>query len=88
MGHRGVVGSLRRGCCGVVGRFPGMGRGTGAGALGFDEVLLTYFGPLGIPVAAGFPIGHIDEQWYLPLGGRARLDAGAGEVEILEGAVS
>jgi muramoyltetrapeptide carboxypeptidase len=43
--------------------------------------------PLGIPVAYGFPIGHIDDQWTLPLGVRARLDADAGELELLEAAV-
>ena len=57
-------------------------------ALGFDEVLATYLLPLGIPVACGFPVGHIDDQWTLPLGVRARLDADAGEVELLEPAVS
>ena len=56
-------------------------------SLGFDEVLATYFGSLGIPVAYGFPIGHIGAQWTLPLGVRARLDATAGEVELLEPAV-
>ena len=46
------------------------------------------FLPLGIPVACGFPVGHIDDQWTLPLGVRARLDAEAGELELLEPAVS
>ncbi|MGH7703890.1 MAG: hypothetical protein ACREMO_12415 [Gemmatimonadales bacterium] len=48
----------------------------------------TYLGPLGIPVALGFPIGHVDDQWTLPLGVRARLDASAGEVVILQPAVT
>ena len=51
-------------------------------------MLSTYFGPLGIPVAYGFPIGHVDDQWTLPLGVRARFDAGAGEVTLLEPAVA
>ena len=55
---------------------------------GFDEVLATYFEPLGVPVAFGFPVGHIDDQWTLPLGVRARLDAGAGELDLLEAAVA
>ena len=50
-------------------------------------MLLQYFGPLGVPVAYGFPVGHIDDQWTLPLGVRARLDAGAGELDLLEPAV-
>ena len=57
------------------------------GALGYDEVLDTYFGSLGIPVAYGFPIGHIDDQWTLPLGVHVRLDADAGELDLLEPAV-
>jgi muramoyltetrapeptide carboxypeptidase len=71
----------------VVGRFTEMDRGGDDGALGLDEVLATYLEPLGVPVAYGFPIGHIDEQWTVPIGVRARLDADAGEVELLEGAV-
>jgi len=71
----------------IVGQFTDMRKGTGDGALGFDEVLFTYFGPLEIPVAYGFPIGHVDDQWTLPIGVRARLDADAGEVELLDGAV-
>lgn len=71
----------------ILGQFTDMKRGTGDGALGFDEVLTTYFEPLGIPVAYGFPIGHVDDQWTMPIGVRARLDAGAGEVDIVESAV-
>jgi muramoyltetrapeptide carboxypeptidase len=73
----------------IVGQFTDMKRGAGdGGALGFDEVLTTYLGPLGVPVAYGFPFGHIDDQWTLPIGARARLDAGSGEVDLLEAAVT
>ncbi len=72
----------------IVGRFTEMKRETGDGAFGFDEVLAQYFGGLGVPVAYGFPIGHIDNQWTLPLGVRARLDATNGEVDLLEAAVT
>jgi muramoyltetrapeptide carboxypeptidase len=72
----------------LVGRFTELKRSTGDGALGFDEVLATYFGPLRIPVALGFPVGHIDEQWTLPLGVPARLDADTGELSLLEPAVA
>lgn len=44
--------------------------------------------PLDVPVLAGLPIGHEDDNWTLPLGVRARLDAGAGTVELLEAAVT
>jgi muramoyltetrapeptide carboxypeptidase len=72
----------------IIGHFSAMNRQTGDGALGFDEVLDTYFGSLGVPVAYGMPVGHIDDQWTLPVGVRARLDAGAGTLEIVQPAVS
>lgn len=88
LAHLRAVGALA-GLAGVlVGRFTELKRQTGDGALGFDEVLSSYLLPLGVPVAYGFPVGHIQDQWTLPLGVRARLDAGTGEVEILEAAVA
>ncbi len=88
LAHLRLIGALR-GLSGVlVGRFTKLNRSGADGALGFDEVLAEYFGPLGIPVAYGFPVGHIDAQWTLPLGVRARLDADTGEVELLEPAVT
>jgi len=53
-----------------------------------DEVLADLLGDLGIPVAYGFPFGHVDDNWTLPVGVRARLDAGAGTLELLEEAVA
>ena len=88
LAHLRMVGALGRLRGVVVGRFTELKRAMSDGALGFEEVLATYFLPLGIPVASGFPIGHIDDQWTLPLGVRARLDADAGELELLEPAVS
>lgn len=87
LAHLRAVGALARLAGVVVGRFTEMKREMGDGVFGFDEVLLQYFGPLGVPVAYGFPVGHIPDQWTLPLGVRARLDAGAGELELLEPAV-
>jgi muramoyltetrapeptide carboxypeptidase len=43
---------------------------------------------LGVPCVVGAPIGHVDDTWCLPLGVRARLDADAGTLEILESAVT
>jgi muramoyltetrapeptide carboxypeptidase len=88
LAHLRMAGALDRLAGIAVGRFTELNRAMTDGALGFDEVLATYFLPLGIPVAYGFPIGHLDDQWTLPLGVRARLDAEAGEVELLEAAVS
>jgi muramoyltetrapeptide carboxypeptidase len=88
LAHLRAAGVLSRLAGVAVGRFTELKRHMSDGAFGFDEVLATYLEPLGIPVAFGFPIGHIDDQWTLPLGVRARLDAGAGELELLEPAVT
>lgn len=82
-----MMGALDRLAGVVLGQFTEMKRGTSDGALGFDEVMASYLDPLGIPAAFGFPIGHVDDQWTMPIGVRARLDAGAGEVDLLESAV-
>lgn len=87
LAHLRMIGALDQLAGIVVGRFTDMKRQMSDGAFGFDEILAHYFIPLEIPVAYGFPIGHVDQQWTLPLGVRARLDADAGEVELLEPAV-
>jgi muramoyltetrapeptide carboxypeptidase len=43
---------------------------------------------LGVPAVVGLPIGHVPDNWTLPLGIRARLDAGSGTLALLEPAVS
>jgi muramoyltetrapeptide carboxypeptidase len=86
--HLRMAGALDRIAGAVIGHFTAMNRQTNDGALGFDEVLDTYFGPLGVPVAYGLAVGHIEDQWTLPVGVRARLDAGAGTLTILDPAVS
>lgn len=87
LAHLRLAGVLPRLAGVAVGRFTDLDRRGADGARGFDEVLADYLLPLGIPVAYGFPIGHIDDQWTIPLGVRARLDAGCGELELLEAAV-
>lgn len=52
------------------------------------ELLQRLSAPLGVPVLAGLPIGHEDDNWTLPLGIRARMDADRGTVELIESAVS
>ncbi|MGH7581259.1 MAG: S66 peptidase family protein [Gemmatimonadales bacterium] len=87
LAHLRMAGALDRLAGVAIGRFTELKRSMTDGALGFDEVLATYFLPLGVPAAYGFPIGHIDDQWTMPLGVRARLDADSGEMELLEAAV-
>lgn len=47
-------------------------------------LLAEVLGPLGVPVVMGLPFGHGVQNWTLPLGIRARLDASRGSLEILE----
>lgn len=51
------------------------------------DVLRDRLGDLGVPVAYGFPFGHVADNWTLPVGARARLDADAGALELLEAGV-
>jgi muramoyltetrapeptide carboxypeptidase len=88
LAHLRMVGALARLSGVLVGRFTGLKRQMGDGAMGVDDVLAHYLRPLDVPVAYGLPIGHIDAQWTMPLGVRARFDADAGTVELLEAAVS
>jgi muramoyltetrapeptide carboxypeptidase len=88
LGHFRLAGLLG-GLAGVaIGHFSRLRRATSEGAFGLDDVLRNYFEPHHIPVAHGFPIGHVSEQWTLPIGVRAELDTAAGELTLLEGAVS
>lgn len=39
------------------------------------DVLLEFADALNIPCIAGIPMGHVDDQWTIPLGAMATLDA-------------
>lgn len=49
-----------------------------------DDVLASYFKPLGIPVIRGFPAGHHRCNATLPIGARCEIDADAGTIRLLE----
>jgi len=53
-----------------------------------EELLFDRLGSLGIPIATGFPFGHQPDNWTLPLGVVASLDASAATLSILEDSVS
>ena len=55
---------------------------------GVEDVLRDRLGDLGVPVASGFPFGHVETTWTLPLGVQARLDADGGTLELLEPALA
>ena len=48
----------------------------GGGGRPFDDVLGEIARGLNVPCIAGIPIGHIDQQWTIPLGALATLDTG------------
>jgi muramoyltetrapeptide carboxypeptidase len=48
--------------------------GAEAGGREFDQVLGELVHSLGVPCLAGIPVGHIAEQWTIPLGAMAKLD--------------
>jgi muramoyltetrapeptide carboxypeptidase len=53
-----------------------------------EDLLFELMGGLGKPVLYGLPLGHEKDKATLPLGIPARLDAGAGSLEVLECATS
>jgi muramoyltetrapeptide carboxypeptidase len=87
LGHLRLTGALAALAGVAIGHFSRMRHATFEGAFGLDDVLRTYFAPRHIPVAHGFPIGHVPEQWTLPIGVMAELDATNGELTLLEAAV-
>jgi muramoyltetrapeptide carboxypeptidase len=55
-----------------------------AGARTLDAVLGDVAAEIRVPCIAGAPIGHVSDQWTLPLGADAELDADACTLRILE----
>ncbi len=78
------------GAAGVaLGEFTGITAGDGSSSGGDPWVALAelvdeILRPRGIPAVIGLPFGHGRENWTLPMGVRARLDADAGSIELLE----
>lgn len=60
----------------------------GEPSLTLEETLVDKVDPLGVPAAYGLSFGHISHQFTLPLGIRARFDATARTVTMLEAAVT
>lgn len=52
--------------------------------LSLEDVIDELLRPLGVPTIHGLPLGHGRHLATLPLGVRARLDAGAGQLAILD----
>ena len=58
--------------------------GDGYGSLTLDQIFDDHVRPLGIPAYRGALIGHIREQFIVPVGGKVELDADNGMFRLLE----
>ncbi len=82
---------------GILGRVAGVvfgqctdcrSSGGNYGGFTLSEVLKQHLEPLGVPAFQGALIGHIPNQFSIPVGIRAEIDATAGTIRILESAVA
>jgi muramoyltetrapeptide carboxypeptidase len=72
-----LSGALQR-CAGIAfGAFTNTGKADKSlgGTRPLEDVLDEAARAAGVPAIAGVPVGHIDNQWSLPLGAQAELDA-------------
>ena len=53
------------------------------GARRLDDVIFEVAEALGVPALAGVPVGHVHQQWTLPLGAPASLDADQRTLSVL-----
>ena len=58
--------------------------GSSFGGFTLNDVLTQHLGGLGIPAYQGAWFGHITDQFTLPVGGLAEIDADAGTLRLLE----
>ncbi len=66
------------GCVGLaVGQFTKVPEDENVGASSVEDLVAELAGRLRVPCLANLPIGHIDDQWTVPLGARATLDVDA-----------
>ena len=77
-----LAGALARVAGIVFGAFTDCPETSEDGVRRLDEVLDEAAAAAGVPAVANAPVGHIDEQWTLPLGLTATLDAGAGALHV------
>ena len=79
-----LAGALDRIAGFVFGECTDCDPGEGYGSLTLDQIFDDHIKPLGIPAYRGAMIGHIREQFIVPVGGKVELDADAGTFRLLE----
>jgi muramoyltetrapeptide carboxypeptidase len=82
-----LAGVLSRVAGVVFGRCTDCKPGDGYGALTLDEVLADHVKTLRVPAFRGAMIGHIDQQFTIPVGSEAEIDADRGTIRLLGAAV-
>jgi muramoyltetrapeptide carboxypeptidase len=71
--HQLFLAGALDGCKGIAfGDFSGADEN--AATDGLDALFADFAGRLGVPCLGGIPLGHIAEQWTIPLGAQAKLD--------------
>jgi muramoyltetrapeptide carboxypeptidase len=83
-----LAGILERVSAVVFGHCSRCPASTDFGSLTMEEVLEDHFADLGVPAFSGALIGHIKNQFTLPLGIEAEVDADTGVIQLLEAAVT
>ena len=78
-----LMGALDRIAGFVFGDCSDCNPGDGYGSLTLDQIFDDYILPLKIPAYRGAMIGHIREQFIVPVGGKVEMDADAGSFRLL-----
>ena len=82
---------------GILGRVAGVvfgqctdcvNRGSNFGGFTLSEVLAQHLTPLGVPAFQGALFGHVTDQYSMPVGIRAEIDATGGTIRMLEPVVA
>ena len=79
-----LMGALDRIAGFVFGECTDCKPGDGYGSLTLEQILDDYIKPLKVPAYRGAMIGHIRQQFIVPMGGMMELDADAGSLRMLE----
>ena len=78
-----LTGALDRIAGFVFGQCTDCNPGDGYGSLTLEQILDDYIKPLGVPAYRGAMIGHVREQFIVPVGGEVEMDADAGSFRML-----
>ncbi len=79
-----LMGALDRIAGVIFGECTDCDPGNGYGSLTLPQIFDDYLKPLKIPAYRGAMIGHIRQQFIVPVGGQVEMDADAGTFRLLE----